>query len=112
MYKRQVFEDGIDLFGDGSLRGIPLPGHAFGQMGLAFNDSEGMPVFLCSDAAWYLESIRDRRPPSTAVRFLFSSLSEFLDTFELLCQFHEDNPDVEIIPAHCPEATAKHVRAS
>ncbi|MFT5467842.1 MAG: glyoxylase-like metal-dependent hydrolase (beta-lactamase superfamily II) [Verrucomicrobiales bacterium] len=106
-----IFDHGVDLFGDGSIRGIPLPGHAYGQMGLAFNDGDGRPVFLCADAAWYSQSIRERRPPSSAARFLMSSVPEFHDSFERLCDFHERNPDVEIIPAHCPEIVEKYVNA-
>ena len=105
-----VFEPGIDLLGDGSLRGIPLPGHAASQMGLAFNDPDGKPIFLCSDACWYSQSYRERRPPSPLADWILHSRPEFYRTFEHLCDFHEANPDVRILPAHCPEVAEEFVR--
>ncbi len=39
------FETGYDLAGDGSLAGIPLPGHTRSQLGLLFTDEEGRAHF-------------------------------------------------------------------
>lgn len=104
-----VFEPGVDLLGDGSLRGIPLPGHASGQMGLAFEDPDGTPIFLCSDACWYSQSYRERRLPSVFADWILDSKADFRETFGRLCDFHAANPDVRILPAHCPEVVEEFV---
>ena len=46
-----------DLWGDGSLQLVPLPGHAAGQVGAILQTDQG-PVFLCADACWHSTSYR------------------------------------------------------
>jgi glyoxylase-like metal-dependent hydrolase (beta-lactamase superfamily II) len=43
--------DCYDLFGDGSIRLVYLPGHAPGQVGVAFHTTAG-PVLYAADAYW------------------------------------------------------------
>ena len=104
------FEPGIDLFGDGSVRGIPLPGHAVGQMGLVFTDSDDRTVFLCVDACWYSQSYRERRPPPIFTAWFLDSWRQFRQTFDLICDLHEEHPEILILPAHCPEVLRDFVR--
>lgn len=47
-----------DLFGDGSLRLVDLPGHAPGQVGLAY-EVEGVCTLYCADAYWRWCQIAD-----------------------------------------------------
>ncbi len=51
-----------DLFGDGSLRLLELPGHAPGQVGLAFHSPAG-PELYAADAYWRESQLRLRRAP-------------------------------------------------
>jgi glyoxylase-like metal-dependent hydrolase (beta-lactamase superfamily II) len=48
-----VFDASLDLFGDGSVRLVSLPGHAPGQLG-AFvrRSSDGADLLLAADAVW------------------------------------------------------------
>jgi glyoxylase-like metal-dependent hydrolase (beta-lactamase superfamily II) len=45
-----------DLFGDGKLKAVSLPGHAPGQIGLEY-DVEGERTLYCADAFWRAEQI-------------------------------------------------------
>jgi glyoxylase-like metal-dependent hydrolase (beta-lactamase superfamily II) len=60
---------GHDLFSDGSLIAVPLPGHAIGQIGLAFPQTP-RPVLYAVDAQWLRAALpADRRPglPSSLI---------------------------------------------
>jgi glyoxylase-like metal-dependent hydrolase (beta-lactamase superfamily II) len=45
-----------DLFGDGRLKLVALPGHAPGQVGLEFTGEDGRTLY-CADAFWRMEQI-------------------------------------------------------
>jgi glyoxylase-like metal-dependent hydrolase (beta-lactamase superfamily II) len=45
-----------DIFGDGSVRLVELPGHAPGQVGLEYEDDAGRTLY-CADAFWRKEQI-------------------------------------------------------
>lgn len=46
------FVEAADVFGDGSLWVVPLPGHAVGQVGVAGRDAHGTVWLWAADAAW------------------------------------------------------------
>ena len=81
----------IDLFGDGSLHLIDLPGHALGQMGVATQDA-----FFVADAKWAADTLPHR------LGFLLQHDSKaYRKTFESV-----QNIPVEIFPTHIIEAYA------
>lgn len=92
-----------DLFGDGLLRLVALPGHARGQIGLLANTDRGL-LFLVADAAWQLDSIRRGIPPHPVTNRLVDQPVEALATLHRLREFARANPEVALIPTHCPEA--------
>jgi glyoxylase-like metal-dependent hydrolase (beta-lactamase superfamily II) len=47
------FDRGVDLFGDGALIAVCVPGHAAGQMGLFVQTDGGEHYFLVADACWH-----------------------------------------------------------
>jgi glyoxylase-like metal-dependent hydrolase (beta-lactamase superfamily II) len=78
----------IDLFGDGSLRLIDLPGHALGQIGVATQDA-----FFIADAKWAADALPHR------LGFLFQQDSKaYRKTFESI-----QNIPLEIFPTHTIE---------
>ncbi|MFN8439900.1 MAG: MBL fold metallo-hydrolase [Caldilineaceae bacterium] len=96
------FERGIDLFGDGSLIAVPIPGHATGQMGLFVNREEGT-AFLAADAVWHSQAFREQILPHPLARLIFANWQDYVDSFNKICQLHRNRPDVQIIPYHCEE---------
>lgn len=97
------FASGSDLFGDGSLIAVDVPGHAAGQIGLFLRTASG-EIFLCADAVWSSRAYRERRKPHAAARLIMANAGQYEDSFERLCRLHRLYPQVEIIPSHCGEA--------
>jgi glyoxylase-like metal-dependent hydrolase (beta-lactamase superfamily II) len=96
------FNVGLDIFDDGSLIAIHLPGHAAGQIGLLLRTANAR-VLLCADAAWSSRAIRENRPPHPAAGLVMSDRSAYRDTFERLRTWQASDPDLIIVPSHCRE---------
>lgn len=94
------FTEGWDLFGDRSLIAVSLPGHAIGQVGLAFQDHDGKPVFLVSDACWSREAFRQNLPPALLGWVPQAQRKAYRRTLESLHELHRRNPAITIIPTH------------
>jgi glyoxylase-like metal-dependent hydrolase (beta-lactamase superfamily II) len=92
-----------DLFDDGSLLLVHLPGHARGQMGLLANTERG-PILFAADGAMFSAAIRELRPPAPLTHFFADDALAMLDTLNRLNIFAAARPDVRLAPTHCPEA--------
>ncbi|PDW04567.1 MBL fold metallo-hydrolase [Candidatus Viridilinea mediisalina] len=95
-----------DLFGDGSLLLVALPGHARGQLGALVQSNSG-PVLLVADGAWTSRSIRELRPPSRLTNLLVDDRRAVATTLARLHAFAHNHPEVRIVPCHCPECFAE-----
>jgi glyoxylase-like metal-dependent hydrolase (beta-lactamase superfamily II) len=96
------FEKGYDLLKDGSLLGVPLCGHTVGQVGLFFRSMKG-EVLLVADAVWHSNSYRSLVKPHFLTRLLTSDSDLYWKTVLDLNQAHTSNPELFILPSHCPE---------
>ena len=94
------FENGHDLLGDGSLAGIPLPGHTRSQLGLLLRDGTGR-LLLAGDACWKIEGLERRKQPSRVAAHLFADNRAYEETFFKLAELHHADPSLTIIPSHC-----------
>lgn len=97
-----------DLFGDGSLLLVALPGHARGQIG-ALVQSERGRILLAADGCWLTRAIREQRPPDRITHLFVDDPRAVRATIERLHAFSRACPDVAIVPTHCPEAFAREV---
>jgi glyoxylase-like metal-dependent hydrolase (beta-lactamase superfamily II) len=97
-----------DLFADGSLLLVALPGHARGQMGLLAHTDRGRILFA-ADGCWLRQSIREQRPPSRLTHLFTDDPGMMRTTIHRLHDFAQAQPDVVIVPSHCPEAFASEV---
>ena len=95
-----------DLFGDGSLRLVALPGHARGQVGLLAATTDG-PILFAADGCWLTASIRDGRPPAAITGLFADDRRAVRQTIAGLHDFAAAGPAVRIIPTHCPEVFAR-----
>ncbi len=91
-----------DLFADGLLQLIELPGHARGMLGIRVVHEDGVTVFA-SDAFWNIHTFRQRILPRKIVNLFFDSWSDYVSSFEKLAKYHEVFPDEKILFTHCPE---------
>ena len=95
------FGGGFDLFGDGSLLAIPLPGHAAGHMGLLLRDQDDREVFLCADACWSERAWRELRYPSCLARPVMHDWPRYRETLQKLHRLGTDHAELAILPSHC-----------
>jgi glyoxylase-like metal-dependent hydrolase (beta-lactamase superfamily II) len=102
------FNEGFDLLGDGSVIGIPLPGHTAGQMGILFRETGGRDVFLVADACWSLDAVANDKPPTWVAAQIFADKRAYFDTFRGLGQLLARRDDLLLVPSHC-ESTWKQV---
>ena len=99
------FDASLDLFGDGSIRLVEVPGHAPGQLG-AFvrRASDGDDLFLAADACWNLAAIEASGYRGGAHRLLAVDKKAQDETYKKLRQLRAEWPELRIVPAHCPRA--------
>lgn len=83
----------IDLFGDGTLHLVDLPGHALGQMGVATQDA-----FFVADAKWAAEAL-----PHPLGFLLQENSKTYRKTF---ASIQHCMPPMQILPTHLFEAHA------
>ncbi|TZF88786.1 MBL fold metallo-hydrolase, partial [Cognatilysobacter lacus] len=96
-----AFQRSFDLFGDGSVQLVELPGHASGQLGVALQTG-GARTLLVADACWQSDQLgRPRRLPWLARTLATHDHAGYADTLERIRRFQRDNPDAWVIPAHC-----------
>jgi N-acyl homoserine lactone hydrolase len=97
---RDGFESSHDLFGDGSVVALPLPGHTPGSVGYLIQ-GKGHRWLYIGDASWTMEGIT--RP---ARKMLIASLTVDLDrekaaqTLGLLHAVQQSRPDITVVPSH------------
>lgn len=101
------FAGGYDLFGDGSMVAVDLPGHVAGQIGLLLRTTDG-EYFLCADAVWSSRAFREERRPHAAARIIMADARLYEDSFRRLIRLHKDFPQLRIIPSHCGDALRRY----
>jgi glyoxylase-like metal-dependent hydrolase (beta-lactamase superfamily II) len=96
-----------DLFNDGLLRLVNLPGHAKGQIGLYVQSNQG-EVLLAADGAWTSRAYRENVPPNRlAMTLAFDDTNFAIHTLNRLHELYKNHPAINIIPTHCPEIALK-----
>lgn len=98
-----AFDGAADLFGDGSVCLLPLPGHARGQLGLWTTSPSGRRALFCADACWLSQGYREQRPASRITELIGDDAGLSLETLRRLHDTWAADPELRVIPAHCPE---------
>ncbi|MEM9499182.1 MAG: MBL fold metallo-hydrolase [Pseudomonadota bacterium] len=92
---------GYDLFGDGTVYAIALPGHADGHFGVLFPKSDPL-LFYATDAQWLIDALPQNARPRILPRLIsdtYAKVGQSTDVVEgirnaggrvLLC--HDDTP--------------------
>jgi len=104
------FEASLDLFGDGSVRLVSLPGHAPGMMGAFVQTQEAGSLFLCADAVWTRRALAGGSGAGPGVHRLIAHRRAEQDAcYRLLQRLRAERPEVALVPSHCPDAAAQLV---
>jgi glyoxylase-like metal-dependent hydrolase (beta-lactamase superfamily II) len=94
-----TIEKGVDVFGDGSIEAVPLPGHSAGHTGwrIRLADRE---IFYVGDAAFSVGHITQNQELGIFPKIAADSKKIAGQTLEKLRWWHRDHPDVEILTSH------------
>jgi glyoxylase-like metal-dependent hydrolase (beta-lactamase superfamily II) len=106
------FREGFDLFGDGSISLIDLPGHATGQVG-AFVHSRTGPTLFAADAVWSERAYTEGVLPHPLAHVVLRNFDHdaYVASVDKLAALHRARPDVRIVPCHCGKAHAAWEKA-
>ncbi len=95
----ETFERSFDVYGDGTLVLVPLPGHTPGSLG-TFVNLPGLRIFHVGDATNTFEAVRKRRGKSLPLSFTDRDGAQADETLAKISQLHQLDPDLVILPAH------------
>jgi len=101
--KHALFNNAVDLWDDGTMYLVELPGHTKGQMGLFMNHSESRDLFFVGDAAYLQDNIRSNTPTSKLFQMVYASPKNFIKTLNMLHELQKAHPNLLMIPSHCSE---------
>lgn len=99
-----------DVFNDGSLRLVSLPGHARGQVGMLAQTSQRRILFA-ADGAWMTRAIHELRLPHPLTYVFIDDRRALRQTLQGLHAFAQQHPEITLVPTHCPVAYTREVRA-
>jgi glyoxylase-like metal-dependent hydrolase (beta-lactamase superfamily II) len=99
-----IFPESYDLFGDGSILAISLPGHTSHQFGILVNYKE-QPHFFVSDACWLSETYQKLVFPSKVAKLIMKKHRDYYENIRKLHTIHTLHPNVKIVPCHDDEVT-------
>lgn len=103
------FTRGYDIVGDGSIIGVPLPGHSAAQLGLLMWNTDGQPVMLVADACWSTRALNENRLPSLVARPMMHNWQRYRATLTDLHALRLHRADLQMLPSHCSVAHAAFI---
>lgn len=95
------FDRSLDLFGDGSIVFVPLPGHTEGSTGMFVNLHSGKRYLFTGDLTWALEGVQlPAERPWLARRLVDYDEAEVRRSIIKVHQLMQKYPDLIVVPAH------------
>lgn len=95
------FQQGFDVFGDGSVLAVLLEGHADGQLGLFVHAEDGQRYLFVADACWTRTSFAKPVMPLPITKLLFDDYDAYGRTLQGLHRVHLESTQTVIVPSHC-----------
>jgi glyoxylase-like metal-dependent hydrolase (beta-lactamase superfamily II) len=91
---------GFDVFGDGSVLAVDLPGHMKGHVGYVWAQLE-RPLLYAADAQWLLKAIVEDRSPGAPARWIMDDPAAVKATGKRIAAFAAAGG--EVVLCHDPE---------
>ena len=95
-----MFSVQYDIFGDGSLLAIELPGHAKGQLGLYFTQGS-KEFFLIADSCWLTKAYEENIRPALFSYIFTDDAATYNSTLARIHEVHKKDNNIIIVPSHC-----------
>lgn len=99
-FLNDYFTTVYDIFGDRSIIGVEIPGHAKGQLGI-YIETEEKKILLIADACYLSETFEEMKLPSNIIHIIGDSKEDYIDTVERIHKLYKDKKDITIVPSHC-----------
>lgn len=96
----EIFPTSADLFGDGSVVAVPLPGHTPGHLGVIVNLSPDLRLFYVGDAVSAEAAIAQRVPKSFILAYSDEDADAANKTVSVLSALQAQGTDLTLIPGH------------
>jgi glyoxylase-like metal-dependent hydrolase (beta-lactamase superfamily II) len=96
----EIFDESVDLYGDGSVVVVPLRGHTPGSVGIFVNLTPDRRVFYVGDAVDDERGFLELSGKPFMLRDTDNDLPRANEIVARLHQLHTDMPNLTIIPAH------------
>ncbi|AZO31249.1 MULTISPECIES: MBL fold metallo-hydrolase [Mesorhizobium] len=106
---RNDIPGGVDLFGDGSVIAVDLPGHADGQFGLLFARID-RPFLYAVDVQWLLSALTEKRTPGFPATLIAEDAAAIEPTSAMLRRFLAAGGEVML--CHDPALTTYDLASS
>src|SRR5271168_3121717 len=103
----ETFDEGADLYKDGSVIVVPLRGHTPGSVGIFVNFSPNLRLFYVGDAVDDARGFEERVGKSLVLRDSDNDEALANQIVARLNDLHEKLPELAIIPAHGRSAYKK-----
>jgi len=95
------FDRSYDMFSDGSVVLVPLPGHTPGSTGLFVNLHSGKRFFFIGDLTWAIEGVQlPAERPWVSRKLVDQDEEQVRRSIVKVHQLLEKRPDLIIVPAH------------
>jgi glyoxylase-like metal-dependent hydrolase (beta-lactamase superfamily II) len=95
------FDRSYDLFGDGSIVLVPLPGHTPGSLGMFVNLRSGKRFLFVGDLTWAVEGIQiPAERPWLARKFVDLDEDQVRRSIVKVHRLLKRYPDLVVVPAH------------
>jgi glyoxylase-like metal-dependent hydrolase (beta-lactamase superfamily II) len=94
------FRASYDVFGDGSMVLVDLPGHSPGLMGLYVTMPSGRRFLFSADTFYFPEGLEQRMPKSKFMQSLVSEGPEAGASIDRIYELMKSDPQLEIVGSH------------
>ncbi|KWX02658.1 putative hydrolase [Carbonactinospora thermoautotrophica] len=94
----ETFPASHDVFGDGSVLVVSLPGHTPGHVGVLLTLRSGRRVLLAGDAAWSAYAVAEARERAPVAACLVDADRD--EAYRSVLRLHRLPGDVTVLPAH------------
>lgn len=92
-----------DVFGDGSVLAVPLPGHMRGHTGFVWPKLDP-PLLYAADAQWLARAVMEDRAPGAPARWIMDDLNADAETRRRIAAFARAGG--EVVYCHDPDPIA------